>query len=99
LAGKGTVTGPIPTLEVTNASVCNGTACYNRSSNTIGTYLWSTGATTASITASPSTTTEYTVVYTLNGCPSLEAKGTVTVKPVPTTLEVTNRFVMELPQQ
>jgi hypothetical protein len=38
-------------------------------------------ATTASITVSPSTTTEYTVVYTLNGCPSLE-KGTVTVKPI-----------------
>ncbi|WP_339920261.1 InlB B-repeat-containing protein, partial [uncultured Flavobacterium sp.] len=85
---------PIPTLEVTNASVCNGTAATITATGTAtgGTYLWSTGATTASITVSPSTTTEYTVVYTLNGCPSLEAKGTVTVKPIP-TLEVTNASV------
>jgi hypothetical protein len=38
----------------------------------------------SSITVSPSTTTEYTVVYTLNGCPSAQGKGTVTVKPIPT---------------
>ena len=33
-----------------------------------GTYLWNTGETTASITVSPTTTTTYTIVVTLNGC-------------------------------
>jgi hypothetical protein len=63
---------PIPTLEVTNASVCGTVATITATGTaTGGTYLWSTGATTASINVSPSTTTtEYTVVYTLNGCPS-----------------------------
>ena len=33
-----------------------------------GTYAWSTGATTASITVNPSSTTTYTVTVTNNGC-------------------------------
>ncbi len=33
-----------------------------------GTYLWSTGATTASITVSPASTTLYTVTVSQNGC-------------------------------
>ncbi|SEA49401.1 hypothetical protein SAMN05443667_1051, partial [Flavobacterium gillisiae] len=82
---------PKPILEVTNASVCNGTAATITATGTAtgGTYLWSTGATTASITVSPSTTTEYTVIYTLNGCPSAQGKGTVTVKPIPAAPTVT----------
>jgi hypothetical protein len=69
---------PIPTsVEVTNASVCNGTAATITATGTAtgGTYLWSTGANNCFINVSPSTTTEYTVVYTLNGCPSVQGKS------------------------
>jgi len=95
LTGTGTITvNPIPTLTVTNATVCNGTAATLTATGlpSGGTYLWSTGATTSSITASPSSTTSYTVVYTLASCPSLTGTGTITVNPIP-TLTVTNATV------
>jgi hypothetical protein len=56
---------PIPTLtEVTNASVCNGTAATITATGTAtgGTYLWSTGANNCFYKCI-SITTEYTVVY------------------------------------
>ncbi len=37
-----------------------------------GTYQWSTGETTASISVSPSATTVYTVTVTLNGCSAVD---------------------------
>ncbi len=46
-----------------------------------GTYLWSNGATTQSITVSPLATTTYSVVYTLNGCASTPTSVAVTVNP------------------
>ncbi len=46
------------------------------------TYLWSTGATTASITVSPNSTTNYTVTGAKNGC---EASDTVEVAVIPTS--------------
>jgi gliding motility-associated-like protein len=76
---------PIPTVTVTNATVCNGTSATLTATGlaTGGTYLWSSGATTASITATPTNTTAYTVVYTLAGCASLVGTGTITVNPIP----------------
>ena len=77
---------PVPTVTVTNATVCNGTAATLTATGLAagGTYLWSSGATTASITATPTNTTAYTVVYTLAGCASLAGTGTITVNPIPT---------------
>jgi hypothetical protein len=37
-----------------------------------GTYLWSTGETTSSISVSPAVTTTYSVTVTLNGCTSID---------------------------
>lgn len=45
-----------------------------------GTYLWSEGSTTASITVSPASTSTYSVTYTLNGCSSSDS-GVLTVNP------------------
>ena len=66
-----------PTVGVTNNcgnSVLNATG-------TTGTLLWSTGATTASITVS--TPGSYTVTQALNGCTSLAGSGTAAPKTTP----------------
>ncbi|HTB06506.1 MAG TPA: T9SS type B sorting domain-containing protein [Bacteroidia bacterium] len=75
---------PTPTLTISAAptAICSGSS----GTLTIGgatTYLWSTGATSSSITVSPGTTTTYTVTGTTTGCSS-SANTTVTVHPLPT---------------
>jgi hypothetical protein len=77
---------PKPTVSVSNATVCNGTAATISAVGMAsgGTYLWSNGATTSSIIVTPSTTTTYSVIYSLNGCSSLTEFGTVTVISKPT---------------
>jgi gliding motility-associated-like protein len=76
-----------PTVAVNNTTICSGqTATLTTTpSSAGGTFLWSPGGqTSSSITVSPTTTTNYSVVYTLNGCSSTSATGTVTVAPSPT---------------
>ena len=85
---------PIPTVTAApGATICNG------QSTTIGTtvsapggsYAWTPSGTTASLIVTPSLsiptaqqTYTYSVVYTLNGCPSLPSSTVVTVNPKPT---------------
>lgn len=73
----------IPTANAgPDKTVCNGTITTITATGN-GTYLWSTGATTAMITVSPSSTTTYTVTVTAaNGCTASDA-AVVTVTPVP----------------
>lgn len=81
-----TIASP-PTVSVNSTSICGGQSATLTAtpSSPGGTYLWSPGGqTTASISVSPSSTTSYSVVYTLNGCASPSATGTVTVAPSPT---------------
>ncbi|MEY3087282.1 MAG: hypothetical protein RLZ93_1207, partial [Bacteroidota bacterium] len=76
-----------PTVAVNNTTICSGqTATLTATpSSAGGTFLWSPGGqTSSSITMSPTTTTNYSVVYTLNGCSSASTTGTVTVAPSPT---------------
>jgi hypothetical protein len=47
------------------------------------TYLWSNGATTPSITVSPTQTTTYTCTVTMNGVSTTQSQ-TITVNPIPT---------------
>jgi hypothetical protein len=88
---SGTVNA-IPTISITetdlsgvsnnDAIICNGaSATLNVSGGT--TYLWSTSATSTSITISPSTNTTYTVTGTTSGCSNTASK-TITVNAIPT---------------
>ncbi|MEL7425764.1 MAG: SdrD B-like domain-containing protein, partial [Bacteroidota bacterium] len=79
---------PSPSVTVEDIEICAGdagTLTAVASSGTPGyTFEWSTGATTASITVSPGSTTSYSVTITdSKGC-SASTSGTVTVNPNPT---------------
>jgi gliding motility-associated-like protein len=80
--GTGTVTvNNPPAVTVNSPFICSGqtaTLTAGGASN----YLWSTSATTNSISVSPVSTTSYTVTGTTAGCSSTVI-GTVTVNPVP----------------
>ena len=83
---SGTVTvSPAPTLAVNNLTICSGetTVLIATPDQVGGTYSWSNGATTSSISVSPTSTTSYTVSYSLGSCTSATAIGTVTVNPAP----------------
>lgn len=62
-----------------DAEVCEGSEITLTASGGT-TYLWSNGETTQSITVSPTTTTNYSVIATSNGCSSTD-EVTVTVLP------------------
>ena len=71
-----------PTLSVNSSTICPGGSATltATASPSGGTYLWSPGgATTQTLTVSPASTTTYSVAYSLNGCSSSSANGTVTV--------------------
>lgn len=78
-------------VNVSDQSVCDGAPAILNAVPDVGggTYLWSTGATTPSITVTPSSTTTYTVTYTLAGCAAGTETATVMVGTTPTiTLNV-----------
>lgn len=88
---------PIPTVAVNSASICAGESIVLNATPSTGggSYLWSPGnETTNSITVNPGSTTNYSVVYTLNGCSSSSSVGTVIVNPMPdVTTSVSNNVI------
>jgi hypothetical protein len=72
---------PVPTITVNDATFCSGNNVTLTATPSIGggTYAWSTGGTTASINVAPLVNTNYTIIYTLNGCPSPIKTSVVTV--------------------
>jgi uncharacterized repeat protein (TIGR01451 family) len=81
---KTVVVNPLPTASISGIStLCNGLSGDITAAGG-GTYLWSTGATSANITVNPTATTTYIVTVTnSNNCTST-ASRTVTVNPTPT---------------
>ncbi len=75
----------MPTISTPNASVCNGGSTVLTGSGCVGgSYTWSTGLVSASITVSPTVTKSYQVVCRINGCIGDSSTAfTVTVKPKP----------------
>jgi gliding motility-associated-like protein len=76
---------PLPIITVPNIIICEGaTGTLTATANVGGgTYTWSQGGTTASITEGPQATTSYNVSYTVNGCTSNTESPTITVNPLP----------------
>jgi gliding motility-associated-like protein len=80
---------PIPTLTTIGDVICSGDIATIVATGLPagGTYEWSpAGETTASINISPTTTSNYSVVYSRLGCESPEINTTVTVNPIPTVI-------------
>ena len=80
------VINPIPIIDVSPITLCAGSTGSLTSTVNLpgGTYLWSpNGETTTAINISPIATTSYSVVYTLNNCPSLADTAIVVVNPLP----------------
>ena len=86
LPAIGTVTvNAAPTLSVNSSTICPGASATltATASQSGGTYLWTPGgATTQTLSVTPAATTTYSVTYSLNGCSSSSANGTVTVSNV-----------------
>ncbi len=80
---------PLPTVTATSNTLCTGGAPVNITASGASTYTWNTGATGATLSQSPGTTTNYTVTGTdANGCVNtgttsitVIANPTVTVAP------------------
>ena len=78
---------PTPSVSVNSETICDGFNATITATPSLGggTYLWSPGGeTTSSINVSPSSTTNYSVTYSLNSCSSNVAVSTITVTPQPT---------------
>lgn len=74
------IVNPLPNVTVSSATICP-TFSATLTASGASTYLWNTGATGSSLTASPATTTTYSVVGTdVNGCVSGNT-ATITVNP------------------
>lgn len=74
----------IPLITVNSTSVCSGSSTTLNASGIAGlSYTWNTGASTASISVSPTVTTSYTVSGT-NACGTGTAVATVSVNTAPT---------------
>ena len=79
------VTSTAPQLTVNSPIICLGQTTTLTASPSIGggSYLWSNSQTSPSIVVSPTTTTNYTVVYNISSCSSISETVTVTVLPLP----------------
>ena len=75
----------MPSISTPNASICNGGSTILTGSGCVGgSYTWSTGLVSASISVSPTSTKSYKVICRINGCASDSSTAfTVTVIPRP----------------
>jgi len=87
------IVNPLPLVSVNNPAICAGQSATLIASGA-ETYLWSTGATDASISASPIVSTTYTVTGVLNGCYADPVSALVTVNAIP-TITINNADICE----
>ncbi|MGZ3863937.1 MAG: T9SS type B sorting domain-containing protein [Bacteroidia bacterium] len=77
---------PLPPVTASSSTVCPGTSA-TITAGGASTYTWNTGATTASISASPPSTTNYTVTGTdANGCVNTATTSITVLSAIVTTV-------------
>jgi gliding motility-associated-like protein len=88
------VVKPVPQVFIQNDTICSGNIATIGAFVDLpnGTYSWSNGSSTSSQTLSPTVTTNFILVYTVNGCSSAPATATVTVLPVP-NITISNQTI------
>jgi gliding motility-associated-like protein len=93
-ANASIIVKPIPQVLTQNDIICSGEIATIGAFVDIpnGTYIWSNGSNSSFQSLSPTTTTNYILVYTVNGCSSLPANATITVLPVP-NITVSNQTI------
>ena len=77
-----------PNVVASSGTICNGQSITLNASGA-ATYSWNTSATTATISVTPASTTQYTVIGTSAGC-SKSATTSVIVNPSPTLNVISN---------
>jgi len=82
----------IPTVSVNSSSLCSGNSIVITASGA-SSYSWNTGATTASVSVNPSTTTIYTVTGFNGSCASAET-STIDVISAPTLSLNSSTFII-----
>ena len=75
---------PPPSITATSTNLCVGEGTTLTASGCEGTYGWTGGATTTSITVSPIATKTFKVACTFNGCTSDSTSTIITVNALPT---------------
>lgn len=85
---------PVPQVLTQNDIICSGEIATISAFVDLpnGAYLWSNGSTSSFQSLSPTSTTNYILVYTVNGCSSVPANATITVLPVP-NITVSNQTI------
>jgi PKD repeat protein len=75
-----------PTISLTGATICEGSSVNLSPQVSIngGSYSWNTGQSSPTLIVSPTTTTNYTVTYTVIGCAPVSSTALVTVQSLPT---------------
>ena len=88
------VVKPVPQVLTQNDTICSGDIATIGAFVDLpnGTYSWSNGSSASFQTLSPTLTTNYILVYTVNGCSSAPATATVTVLPVP-NITISNQTI------
>jgi gliding motility-associated-like protein len=88
------VVKPVPQVLTQNDTICSGEIATIGAFVDLpnGTYSWSNGNSSSFQTLSPTVTTNYILVYTVNGCSSAPATATITVLPVP-NITVSNQTI------
>jgi gliding motility-associated-like protein len=85
---------PVPQVLTQNDTICSGEIATISAFVDLpnGAYLWSNGSTSSFQSLSPTSTTNYILVYTVNGCSSIPTNATITVLPVP-NITVSNQTI------
>jgi len=85
---------PVPIVQVQDATICEGQTGELIASANLpnGVFLWDNGSTNDTLVLSPTSTTNLSVTYTINGCSSIPVNAMLTVNPLP-VISINNQTI------